>query len=160
MASVWKLVRRAFLHESFLEIQLQISISEYSLYNLVTPILNYWYQLKFFIKFSSTWYCFICWLSLILLSFQSQLLSVFEMRFFHLSGYLFGKAHGPLNQNKIYKNQLWVWCYWYSFSGSCLFCNSNRTKSPFPDIFERNFFSYVLPRLIISLLNKFLNSLN
>ena len=44
---------------------------------------------------------------------QEQVLvkyAVFELRTFHLAGYLSGKAYEHLNQNKRFTNQLWVWC--------------------------------------------------
>ena len=69
-------------------------------------------------------------------------LTVFEIRAFQLASYFFGKAHEPLNQNKRFKNQLWVWCHsnLCMLSGLCLFFNLNHTKLPFPDVFDELLF--------------------
>ena len=82
---------------------------------------------------------------------------MFEIRAFNLTSRFFGKAHKPLDQNKRSKNQLWVWCHCNicTLSGLCLFCNSNRTKSPFL-ISLTSFFSYVLPCFHQNLSNHFI----
>ena len=36
-------------------------------------------------------------------------IKVFEIKTFHLAGFSSGKAEEPLNQNKRFKNYLWVW---------------------------------------------------
>ena len=70
---------------------------------------------------------------------------VLEIRASHLAGYLSEKVYQLLNQNKRSKNQLWVWCHCNlcTLSGLCLFCNSNRLKLRFPDIFDELLFLHV-----------------
>ena len=68
--------------------------------------------------------------------------SVFDIRTFHLAGISSRKAEEPLDQNKRSKNQTWVWghCNLCTLSWLCLFCNLNRMKSPFPDVFNELLF--------------------
>ena len=81
---------------------------------------------------------------------------MFEIRAFYWAGYFSGKAEEPLNQNKRFKNQLWVW-------GTLQFQQSQWALSILWIIQKRssvisflNFFSYMLspfyqnlPRIII-----------
>ena len=87
--------------------------------------------------------------------------TVFEIRTIHLAGYFSGKAEEPLNQNKRSKINYGFGGHYNlcTLSGLCLFCNSNRMKSPFPDAFDEFLFVYasiISPKsLIISSPNKY-----
>ena len=68
---------------------------------------------------------------------------MFEIRTFHLAGYFSGKAEESPNQNKRFKNQLWVWgslCKLCTLSGLCLFYHSYHMRLSFPDLFDEFFF--------------------
>ena len=69
---------------------------------------------------------------------RKWLVSVFEIRIFHLAGYFSWKAHEPLNLNKeIQKSAMGLGVtVTYACSVDCLFCNSNHMKSLSYEIFS------------------------